>query len=793
MIRLLLLVALVASLAPAAHAQRALTGTVTDASTGETLPGATVSVLNAAGAVVGGTATGLDGRFALRLATVPADVAVRFLGYETARLRVTAETPGDIRVALEPADAALGEVTVTAGEDAGPALLRRVVARVRAQRAAVGPYAVTAYKRTTLFTPTGDVRGVAESSSEAFWIPGTGWRETVVASRRTSNLGPGGAAPGGVAAGLQDLLAEDLDVAGHRLMGPTHRDALGTYDATITGTSVLDGRLVVELAVRPKRVTASALVGTLQVLFDTADVLAADLRPGASFLFPPPIEVTGARFRQQFVPVAADSSLWLPADFRSDLSIGFRVEGLLSAEPFRVEETIQLSGYRLGAVAPDSLAAGPAVRRAARPDSTRLAEPGVAPPLTAQERDAYARGDSLGAVSDILVFHGPLARIARRSIRVSVGSPSDSTAAERRFAIGFEPVLAVNPAEGVRLGLEVPLRAGPVRLIPMAAFRTADRGLTLGADLAVRLARIGPARLDAVGSVFDGVGRILVPHAPTVPIFGGRGGYYHSERVGGGFRLEAADLGTIRQGEFITLDTEAYVDLRYGTETASQFDTLAPDRFELGVDPFAGSYTVQSLRLDAGLGTLDEPFGLLPQRAIRVTAETGARGGLGYSRADVTLDGRIVTFGRRRVLPAALDVRLAAGASSGDLPPFRQFALEGVVPIPFLGPALSSFGALRGQTGVPPAGDRYALVAYEHSFRTLPFEVLGLSALARRQYNVLVHGAHGRTWGGPLAHTRWHHEVGVSLSGLFGALRLDLTQRLDERRTVVGVGIARVF
>ena len=171
-------------------------------------------------------------------------------------------------------------------------------------------------------------------------------------------------------------------------MGPTHRDALGAYRAAITGTSVLDGRLVVELTVRPARATASAFEGTLQILFDTADVLAADLRPGASFLFPPPVAVTGARFRQQYVPVAADSSLWLPADLRSELAIGFRVEGLLSADPFRVEETIQLSGYRLGALAPDSLAAGPAVRRAARPDSLALDAPGARPPLTAAEARA---------------------------------------------------------------------------------------------------------------------------------------------------------------------------------------------------------------------------------------------------------------------------------------------------------------------------------------------------------------------------------------------------------------------
>ena len=782
--------------ASAAHAQRALSGTVTDAATGETLPGANVAVLGPDGAVVGGTATGLDGRFTVRLTRLPVDVAVRYLGYETMRLHVTAETPGEVTVALLASEAALGEATVVADEDPAVVLLRRVIARVRAQRAAVGPYAVTAYQRTTVFAPGGRVQGVAEGSSEAFWIPGTGWRETVVATRRTANLGAGSAAPGGVAAGLQDLLAEDLDVAGHRLMGPTHRDALGTYRAAITGTSGLDGRLVVELTVRPVRATASAFEGTLQILFDTADVLAADLRPGASFLFPPPVEVTSARFRQQYVPVAADSSLWLPADLRSELAIGFRVEGLLSADPFRVEETIQLSGYRVGAVAPDSLAGGPAVRRAARLDSLALDAPGVAPPLTRAEAEAYAAGDSLGAIAEVLVFRGPLAAIARRSVRINVGGAPDSTAAVPAFDVTPAPVLAVNPAEGARVGAAVALRAGPLRVRPMAAFRTADRGVTLGADADLTLARWplarrGTARLSLVGSALDGVARRVVPNAPPTLFLGGRGGYYATRQASAGMRLSLDTLGEVRQGAFLSFDTEAALDLRYVVERASGFDTPAPDRLAFPAD---GSFTTQSLRLDAAVGTLDEPLGLLPVRAVRLTAETGTGSGRGYTRADLTLDGRMVTFGRRRVLPAALDVRLAGGVSGGGLPPFRQFALEGVA----WGPAgsasgLTAFGALRGLTDVPPAGDRYVLAAYEHSFRTLPFEILGLRSLARRQVNVLVHGAHARTWGGPLAHTRGHHEVGVSMSGLLGGLRLDVTQRLDRRATVVGAGVARVF
>ena len=114
MLRCSAVVAALLLFASAAHAQRALSGTVMDAATGETLPGANVAVLGPDGAVVGGTATGLDGRFTVRLTRLPVDVAVRYLGYETMRLHVTAETPGEVTVALLASEAALGEATVVA-------------------------------------------------------------------------------------------------------------------------------------------------------------------------------------------------------------------------------------------------------------------------------------------------------------------------------------------------------------------------------------------------------------------------------------------------------------------------------------------------------------------------------------------------------------------------------------------------------------------------------------------------------------------------------------------------------
>ena len=800
-----LILVLVAS---SAHAQQAVVGTVTDAATGETLVGASVAVLAPDGAVTGGTTTNADGRFSLGLVSFPATLAVRYIGYTTARVRVEAGVAGPFAVALQPDETALGEAVVTPGEDPAEALLRRVIARTRSQRAALGPYAVTAYARTTILTPTGDIRGVLEAASDAYWSPETGWREVVVASRRTDNLGPAGAIPA-VADGLVDLLEADVPLAGHRLMGPTHPDALSTYTAEIVGNAALDGRLVVRLAVRPRRATASAFVGTLDVLFATADVVAVDLSPGPAFVFPPPVRIVGARYRQQYVPVRADSSLWLPADLRSEFGFGIGLEGLLASDPFRVERASAFSGYRLGAVAPDSLLAGAATRRAARPDSSRLDAPGVAPPLTASETAAYAAGDSLGALEDVFVFRGPLAGIARRSIRISAGGETDSTATPAPFGVAFSPVLALNPAETLRVGAGIALRAGPLRVRPTAAFRLADRGVSLGAEGELALARFrGEDRtLALVASASDGVARRVVSTAPDLGlgVLGGRGGYYDSRSASVGLRLDVGGLGRPAGGSGFTFTSSARsatVDLRLIAETARTFRPGTLDSDLLGLGPAFRSATVQTIRLDAEVGALGVPAEIAPRQSVRLVAEASPsvlnserEGRAPFWRVEGAAERRFATFARRRALPPALDVRVSGGVAGGEVPDFRRFAPEHA--LGDRGLAATTFGALRSRTDTPDAGTRYVLVAYEHSFRTLPFEALGLAALARRPYNVILHGANAWTWGGAFAGdlrgAESTHEIGLSLSGLFTGFRLDLTKRLDAPGAVVGFSLARLL
>ena len=165
-----------------------------------------------------------------------------------------------------------------------------------------------------------------------------------------------------------------------------------------------------------------------------------------------------------------------------------------------------------------------------------------------------------------------------------------------------------------------------------------------------------------------------------------------------------------------------------------------------------------------------------------------------FTRYRMALDWHLKTFWRRRFVPNALDLRLVAGTFTGDLPPQRFSAIDVA-----MGP-LSPFGVLRSTHGHPYQGDRYAALFWEHNFRTVPLEFLGLWPLVQRGIGLVIHGAAARTWmerewqddprSAPRVTDGIVHEVGASLLA-YHIFRFDLTRRLDTPEWRVGVGIAR--
>jgi hypothetical protein len=202
--------------------------------------------------------------------------------------------------------------------------------------------------------------------------------------------------------------------------------------------------------------------------------------------------------------------------------------------------------------------------------------------------------------------------------------------------------------------------------------------------------------------------------------------------------------------------------------------------------------------------THDEELGpavIMGERRLQVYVEH-SRPGLTGSDFDFTqvrfhAVWRIKTFFARRMMPNTLDVTLVGGTTTGTLPVQRFGHLDASLE------RWHNPGTFRTLHANPYEGEHYFGAFWEHHFRTLPFEYLGWDALVKRNIGIIVFGGHGRTWISddrlslltftPQYVDRFHHEVGVSINGLFGLLRVDFAKRLDTSGFTIGFGIARIF
>jgi hypothetical protein len=272
--------------------------------------------------------------------------------------------------------------------------------------------------------------------------------------------------------------------------------------------------------------------------------------------------------------------------------------------------------------------------------------------------------------------------------------------------------------------------------------------------------------------------------------------YFGNERVRAGIEQELPAL-------------ESTVQLRYNNERqfsvrrTTSYDLFGVDRLQ-PINPAINEGMLRSLSLQLDVGDTMPQLGIFGENHLQLAVEHSNTDWLSsdydFTRFHLQLDGHIETLFQRRLLPNALDVRLVAGTFAGTLP-VQRFGIVDASWRPF-----SVFGALKTLEDRPYQGEQYLGFFWEHSFRTVPLELLGLYGMAEQGYNILVHGGHGRTWisdarqtdllqqGIPITDPDgMHHEVGISVSGLLGGLRLDVTKRLDAPGFTVGLGLARLY
>jgi hypothetical protein len=764
--------------------EEVVSGSARSAETGEPLFPATIRVIGSNVATV----TNPDGRFEVSVDRLPVDFACSHIGFRSQTM--TVQSSVEPMFLLVPVMIELEELVVTA-EDPANSIMRKVIERKQSRRGSVTALKANAYSRMTLRKDT-TIVSIVETMSEAYWRKGKGWREILKAKRTTRNMQEDMDVP--AAAFMEDLSEDDIEIAGHRLTGVTHPDALDTYDFALTGRRQMDDHTVYDISVHPKSARSSAFVGTISVLDDVYVLLDAHLKPNESFIFPQPFRHFGITFHQQF---RSFGEAWLPVDLRTNVSLEIGILGF-SIPPIRSEQTTRISDYVVNAVFPDSLFKSKKplisdVSSRSAPDSL-LATAGVVIPLSEEEQLAFDQIDSTATLDKVFKPKGALARF--------VDDDDNKGKKNRKRRLRLSDLLPYgwfNRVDGaylsVRPQVRLPGRRGRFRA--EVGYATSLERWSYGGELWREWGRGRVYRINAGyrrGSSPRQTTNLYSNFNGSTGLFGGDDYFDHYWReewyAQGRYRIRSLDVDVVPG-----IRIEKHTSLPKSTDFAILSDIAQRDNPPID----EGRLRSLTFRLtyDGDLG----PAVIFGQQKLQIHVEH-SRPNLMGSDFDFTqfrfyAGWRFPTFFARRMMPNALDIIVSGGTTTGTLPLQRFGHLDASLE------RWHNPGTFRALHANPYEGEHYLGVFWEHHFRTLPFEYLGWQALVRRNIGLIVYGGHGRTWisdsrlaGLPFAPQyvdQFHHELGVSVNGLLGLLRIDFTKRLDTTGYTVGVGFARIF
>ncbi|HLR26838.1 MAG TPA: DUF5686 family protein [Fodinibius sp.] len=796
------LFALIWGAALSATAQKIITGTIRDARTEETLPAANISVAG----TYRGTISNANGRYSLTIpdSLLPAEVRVRFIGYQKQSRRITSRTSAEQNFVLEPSVTEMQEITVT-NEDPGMRIMREVIRRKQQWRKKLQTYTARAYTRQALSSDTSIV-SITESASQIYWDEQQGHREVLKSRRQTANIEASGNFAG--VSYLPNLYDDNIDIAGFDMVGITHPDALDYYRFKLIGQTSLDGQTLYKIRVIPDRNLQPLFKGTAHVLDGAYALLEVDLQPNETVTFPPPVKSFGMSYRQQFNNYGQE--FWLPADMRIRGVVKIAMIGL-SFPRINFKQTSRITDYRVNVALPDSLYKQEdtfTIDSTSVDSDSLIARQVSTVPLSKAEEQAYATLDSTATLEKAFKPSGFLARFVDDDEEED--AESDTSDSGHRFNPlqnipgSIRPDARFNRVDELFAGLKYRISPIPrLRLRADGGYSTGYDEWSYGGGLSYRWLSTGGIR-SSLGVDYSAQtstrysSHIYKPYFTIIPnLLGDKGyfDYYRSE----GFRLFSKWR---IPGEELSLKVGFNSNDHRSLPTTTAYDLLGRKN-NYRYNPAINEGRMNTIDLVTGYN-LNEAynFGVTGQKYIHFEVEhsSGALGSdFDFTRYETRLAWSFPTFYKRRFLPNTLNVGLKAGTFSGELPYQKMGIVDGAI-----GP-LGPYGILRALRGRPYEGEQYLALHAEHDFRTIPFEIIGLQPLVERDIGFILFAGAARTWG-PSAlppqtadsykvhNTQATHlEVGASLNKILGLFRIDFATRIDRPAFLINIGVGRLF
>lgn len=770
-------------------------GTITNEETGAPLPSATVVIKG----TYSGTITNSSGNYSITLDSLPATLQVRYIGFYSKEKKITSPADTVLNFALTPSTEELPELVVT-DEDPAIGIMRRVIEEKQKWRSNIKTYQAEAYTRAILLNDTSIV-SITETVSDIFWDHKKGHREVIKDRRQTNNIAEEENFTG--VNYVPNFYDDDINISEFKLVGPTHPDALKYYRFKLLDRLQIDGKTVFKIKVIPKKELQPTFEGTLFILDERYAMLEARLKPGKVVRFPPPVRDFQLSYQQQFNNF--EDTFWLPADMRIEGRIKIKVPGL-DFPSINFRQLSQITDYRININLPDSLYDNTSVfsvdTLAVQSDSVFTSGADVVP-LSPEEAKAYETIDSTQTLEEAFKPSGALSGLVNNDNNGS----GDGNIISRMIPGNISPQGRFNRVDGVFGGLtyDLSLFEDRLNLQSSGGFATGydafnfTGGITIWPVPAHRRFLISAGFQKQTDSQYQS-GLYSMPLASAQPLFGAAD--YFNYYLRKGFNLSTAYR---FPGGNLTLRMRYHNQNHRSLQKNTEYDLLGRAPFQrLNPSIDGGDLNAFRWQIELGDGGKNDSFGIAQQQGATFEIEHSGdflNSDFDFTRYTANISYRVPTFFRRRFNPNTLDVNIRAGTFSGDLPLQRFGAIDGALS------SFSAFGAMKTLRNIPYSGQEYFSFTGEHSFRSIPFELLNLNWPVERGWNLIAFGGVARSWIrqnklNELSATqlstlrqpnRWHSEVGVSLSGILSLFRVDLAYRVDEPSVFFGFGVARLF
>ncbi len=776
------------------QAQKTISGTVIDAKTKETLPAANILIKD----TYRGTITNGNGNFSLTIpdSLLPATLLIRYIGYETKQLTVTQNSSAKHNISLNPSVTEMQEIVVT-DEDPGMRIMREVIKRKQQWRKQLKTYRAEAYTRQTLSNDTAIV-SITESVSEVFWDKQRGHREVQKSKRQTANIEAASNFAG--VSYLPNFYDDNIEIAEFKMVGITHPDALDYYDFKLVDQTSIDNQNVYEIEVTPDRKLQPLFEGTAYVLADEYALIEINLTPNDVVTFPPPIKSFNTAYKQQFNNFGQD--FWLPVDVRIGGDVKIKMVGL-DFPMIKFKQLSRITNYRVNTSLPDTLYQKEdrfSVDSTTVQSDSLIARQVNTVPLSTEEELAYATLDSTATLEKAFKPSGFLAKL--------IDDDEESNKSDSGFMSFLDEVPGnitpdgrYNRVDQAFLGLRYNINATDwLKIRGQGGYSTGYHQWNYGGGLTVEWlqrkwgsAAIGGDYLASTETQYHS--HIYNPYYTTLPnLFGHQGyfDYYRSE----GYRL-------FSNWDFphnLSLKMEYNHENHTSLPTTTAYDILGKSNFL--ANPAIPEGTLSSFNVSTGYN-IDEGynFGVTAQKKVRFTIEHSSDvlgSDYEFTRYAGFVSWSFPTFYQRRFLSNTLDFNIKGGTYSGDLPPQKWGIIDGTIG------STAPYGVMKTIRNRPYHGQQYLAINAEHNFRTIPFELLGLRPLVNNNIGFIVFAGAAKTWLNndnflsqpgyqPRQTNGTHWEIGASLNGILGLIRLDLATRIDQPAILVNISLARLF